>query len=66
MCLFARVPVSTALTKLQNHGELLNRIIYLFYVFSRPFDLAKGNSVVDMSRYIETLYRGKMEHGTLG
>ena len=45
-------------SKLQNHGELLYRIIYLFYISSRPFDLAKGDSVVDMTRYIETLYRG--------
>ena len=39
--------------KLQNHGELLYRIIYFFHIFSRPFDLAKGYSVVEM------LSRGK-------
>ena len=41
-----------------NYGVLLNRIIYIFYVFSRLLDIIKCNSVVDMSRYMETLYRG--------
>ena len=45
-------------SKLQNHGELLYRIIHLFYIFSRPFDLAKGDSVI-LKRYTG----GKMEHG---
>ena len=45
-------------SKLQNHGGLLYRIIYVLSIFSRPFDLAKSDSVVDMTRYTETLYRG--------
>ena len=45
-------------SKLQNHRELLYRIIYIFYIFSRSFQLTKGDSVVDMTRYIETLYQG--------
>ena len=28
--------------------------------------LAKSESVVDMTRYTETLYQDEMEHGTLG
>ena len=44
-------------SKLQNHKELLYGIIYFLYIFSHPFDLAKGDSVGDMTRYIETLYQ---------
>ena len=45
-------------SKLQNHGELLYRIIHPFYIFSRPFDLAKDDNVVDMTRDAEMFYRG--------
>ena len=54
--LWSTVSLQTA--KLQNHGELLYRIIYLLYIFSHHFDLAKGDNVVDLTRYIETLYLG--------
>ena len=59
MYTFGHVPGLTSLTKkVTTPGELLHRIIYLFYIYSRPFDPAKGDSVVDMSRYIEALYWG--------
>ena len=45
-------------SKLHHHGERLHRMVYLFYILSRQFYLAKGDTAVDMTRNIETLCRG--------
>ena len=45
-------------SKLQNHRKLLNKIINIFYIVSHPFTLAKGDSAIHMTDYIEMLYRG--------
>ena len=50
----------------RNHWMLLNRIFYLFYVFSRHFDRANCTLMTDMAHYIQTWYRGLNETWYVG